>query len=456
MKQTGNDMTQGKALKPILLFTIPMLIGAFFQQFYNIIDMLIVGNAEGSRALAAIGATASTTFFLLSLTMGLSSAFTTVLSQFFGAKREDKVKTTLVSSMYITFACIVILMVCGIFGAQPLMKLLQTPSDIIEEAVIYVQICIGGCAGLLIYNGVSAILRAVGDSKTPLYFLILSSLLNVVLDLLFVWQFKMGVAGVGIATVLAQSISGVLCVVYMFWKYPIFRIGKADLAPDTENIRMIVRIGVPMGIQMILCSIGEMVISAIVNGFGTDVVAAFATCNRVQQFATIMYLNISQAFAVFAGQNLGAQKIERIKSAFKSVTLVTVLSCFISTALIFMFGDQLIRWFISDGDSHIEAIVEIGRGNLRIGSCFYVFLGLIWLYNNTLRGMGDIAIPLASGMVELVAKVALSFLLAIPFGYVGVWFANPIGWALGLILPMIRYHNGSWMTLSNKIIKQEA
>lgn len=285
-------MTRGNPLRLIVSFTIPMLLGGVCQQFYNLIDMLIIGNTNGSRDLAAIGATASPLFFILCFAMGLTVAFSIVIAQYFGANNLRLVRRTFVSAIYVTAAATVCLSLVGIFGARPLMRILQTPDDIIDGAVIYIQICVGGGAGLLVYNGAASVLRGVGDSRTPLYFLILSSLLNVLLDLLFVLVFGMGVAGVAIATVIAQTVSAAACVWYTLHRYAFFRIGRADLVPNRKNITDVLRIGISMGLQGLFLSIGDMVVAGMVNSFGTDVVPAYATGNRIQQIATLVFWRI--------------------------------------------------------------------------------------------------------------------------------------------------------------------
>ncbi|MBS4202368.1 MATE family efflux transporter [Bacillus sp. FJAT-49732] len=445
-------MTEGRPLKQIFAFTVPMLIGGLFQQLYNVADTLIVGKFVGSRALASVGVTGSTFFFLLSLTLGLTNAFSIVMSQYFGAKNTEMVRKTLVSSIYLTILCTVVLAIAGIFGARPLMELLKVPADIIDDATLYIQICFGGSIGLLFYNAASAVLRAVGDSKTPLYFLILSSVLNVLLDLLFVLSFGMGVGGVAVATVISQVVSALICIIYTYTKFPIFRVKRTDWSPHFGNIGMISKIGIPMGLQSLLLSVGEMTVTGVVNSFGTNAVAAYATGMRVQQFATLAFFNISQAFSTFAAQNLGAKKFSRIQDSFKKVGLIVIAFTIVSSVLIITFGDVIVRLFISNQDTHLEAIVKMSKENLFAGACFFPFLGLIWFYNNTLRGMGEVAIPLFSGIVELIAKVGLSFILGMMFGYIGVWYAGPIGWALGLIPSFIQYHSGRWKRQAERIV----
>ncbi|MFB9827685.1 MATE family efflux transporter [Lederbergia wuyishanensis] len=444
-------MTEGRPLKLIFGFMGPMIIGGLFQQLYNVADTLIVGKFVGSRALASVGVTGSTFFFLLSLTLGLTNAFSIVMSQYFGAKNEEMVRKTLVSSIYITVLCTIVLAIVGIFGARPLMELLKAPADIIDDATLYIQICFGGSIGLLFYNAASAVLRAVGDSKTPLYFLILSSVLNVLLDLLFVISFGMGVAGVAIATVISQVVSALICIIYTYKMFPIFRVRRNDWSPHFGNIRMISKIGLPMGLQSLLLSIGEMTVTSVVNSFGTNAVAAYTTGMRVQQFATLVFFNMAQAFSTFAAQNLGARKFSRIQDSFKKVVLILITITLASSVLIFIFGEVIVRLFISNQDAHLDTIVKMAKENLFIGASFFPFLGLIWFYNNTLRGMGEVAIPLFSGIVELIAKIELSYILGMTFGYIGVWYAGPIGWALGLIPSLIQYHSGRWKRHAEKI-----
>lgn len=434
------DMTVGSTFKTIIYFSVPMLIGGIFQQFYGVTDTIIIGKFVGSRALAAIGATTSTMFFFLSFAIGFTNAFSIVMGQFFGAKNETMLKRTFLNSIYVTLFSSVILLIFGLFFSRPLMVLLKTPSDIIDNSVIYLKICVGLSFGQLIYNGASSILRALGDSKTPLYFLILTTILNIVLDLLFVALLKMNVAGVAIATVISQMISAFLSVLYIIKKFPILKLNKEDMVFDSSNLLMIVKIGASMSIQSVFLSIGEMIISGVVNTFGTNVVASYTTGNRINQFASMAYFVVSEAFAVYVAQNYGAQKIDRIKEGFKSIIILSLSLSILAAVIIFLFGDHLARFFISKDDQYIDVIAEICKGYLRISSAFYPFLAIILLYNNAIRAIGNAFIPLISGITEIVIKIGGSLLLSIPFGYIGVWFANPVGWALGILPTCIYFH----------------
>lgn len=252
------------------------------------------------------------------------------------------------------------------------MILLKTPDDIIENSIIYLRICVGLSFGQLFYNGAASILRALGDSKTPLYFLILTTVLNIILDLIFVVLLNMNVAGVAIATVISQMISAFLSILYIK-KFPILKLSKDDMSFDSNNLLMIIKIGLSMSVQAIFLSIGEMIISGVVNTFGTNVVASYTTGNRINQFASMAFFVISEAFAVYTAQNFGAGKIDRIKSGFKSIILLSLSLSILATVIIFLFGDHLVRIFISSNDEYIDIISEICKGYLRISSLFYPF-----------------------------------------------------------------------------------
>ncbi|MEI0559701.1 MATE family efflux transporter [Brachyspira intermedia] len=445
------DMTVGSPFKTIIYFSIPMLIGGIFQQFYGVADTIIIGKFAGSRALASIGATTSTMFFFLSFAVGFTNAFAIVMGQFFGAKNDNMLRKTFLNSIYVTLGSSLILLIFGLFFSKPLMILLKTPDDIIENSIIYLRICIGLSFGQLFYNGAASILRALGDSKTPLYFLILTTILNIILDLIFVVLLNMNVAGVAIATVISQMISAFLSILYIIKKFPILKLSKDDMSFDSNNLLMIIKIGLSMSVQAIFLSIGEMIISGVVNTFGTNVVASYTTGNRINQFASMAFFVISEAFAVYTAQNFGAGKIDRIKSGFKSIILLSLSLSILATIIIFLFGDHLVRIFISSKDEYIDIISEICKGYLRISSLFYPFLGIIVLYNNSVRAIGKALIPLISGITEIIIKIGGSLLLSIPFGYIGVWFANPVGWALGIIPTCIYFHKYAFK-IKNKII----
>ncbi len=442
--ETGLDLTRGSAMRAILRFCIPVMIGNLFQALYQVVDSLIVGNVLGAGALAAVGASHSTTAFLLNFAVSMSTAYSVVISQNFGAKREDKVRATLASAIYITLALSVLLSLAGIFGARPLLRLLSTPADILDGAVLYTRICVGFAIGQIAYNGTAAVLRGVGDSRTPLYFLICASVLNIVLDLLFVAVFGWGVAGVAIATVISQLLSCVACMVYMVKKYPIFRIARADLLPDWHNLFITARMGLVISVQGIFTNAGEMVVSAVLNGYGTAAVAASAAVLRIQQFATLIFSSIANSYSVFVGQNLGARLFDRVKKTTRQVVVLVLALSAVSAALILLFGDHLIALFVRDTDASLADVLSYGQFYQRVTACFYPALALIWVYNGTLRGAGDTLVPLISGWAELLLKCGGTLAFSALWGYTGMCFGNPIGWAVGAVPSIVWYCTGRW------------
>ena len=450
------DMTAGRPLALIIRFALPIMAGAVLQQLCIIINMLTVGNALGSRAMAAVGVTDTAVFFSTTLALGLTTAFTIVIAQYFGAKDHQSVRKAFVSSLYVCVICAAGLAAAGLFGAEPLLKLLNTPEDIRHDAVLYLRIIVGGSAGLIVYNSAAAVLRAIGDSRTPLFFLLATSVLNILLALLFVLVFHLGVMGAALATVIAQILPAAACAAYLLKRYELFRLRKNDLTPDARTLGLILKIGLPIGFQSLLLAVGDMTITGTVNLHGTNVVFAYATGLRVM-YLTVMCasMSLAQAFAVFAGQNLGARQIGRIQKGFREIVIITVVLCAAATAFVFLSDDLLVRMFVSDGDAHINELIVITRANLRITAVFYIFLGLIWLYNNTLRSLGDVAVPFASGLTELAVKIGMVLLLNFWFGYAGIWFVNPLAWVLGLIPPAIRYHTGGWRKRAERFTNAE-
>lgn len=436
------DMTEGPILKQLIMFALPLFIGALFQLMYNMTDSIILGKFVGADALAAIGATNTTTFGLLQIAVGVTNAFTVVLSHQFGAKQEERMKKTVSNSLWITVVMSVLLGVGSFFGARPLMKLLGTPNDIVEQSVIYIQIYGGLIAGQLFYNAASAILKALGDSKTPLYFLIICSVLNVILDLIFVLVWKQGVQGVAWATVISQTISAVLCIVYMFKKYAILRFNRKEAAADKKIMGEILRIGIPLGVTNALLAVGMMVVTGVVNSFGSDIVAVYTVGGKVNQIAAVSFGQLAFSVAVFAGQNYGAERYDRILNGIKKALIMVIVLSVISSVAIFAGAKQVALLFLNADE---VGILNDSAQMIRIVSCFYIFLGAIWVYNNALRGVGYVKATILSSIVELFAKVGLSICFAKIFGYVGIWYAEPIGWILGLMVSGVIFHRKKWM-----------
>ena len=433
-KAKNLDMTQGEPARLLVLFAIPMLIGGIFQLMYNMTDTLVVGRFASVDALAAIGATGSTTSLIMMLGQGLTNAVSVVISQAEGAGRQDRMKSCVAHAVYLVLAGSLVLGLASFFGARPFLTLLGTPENILEDAVAYVQITGGLSIALTAYNGVAAVLRAIGDSKTPLYFLILCSLLNVVLDLVFVIAFHGGVPGVAIATVISQAVSVVLCVFYMVRRYPRLRPDAASFRFDGKIIREYLSIGLPMCFQSGVLCVGMFVITAVINSFGSDIVAAYTIGGKVEQLATLSFSNLAFSFSVYAGQNYGARLYRRIGEGLKKGLLIIVGLTILSSAVMLLFARPLAQIFLEED---VAAVLDGAVAMIRTEACFFWALGIIWAVNSTLRGMGLVHIALVSSIVELVCKIGISVTLSQVIGSAGIWVAAPSGWVLGLIPSLI-------------------
>lgn len=440
-KQTNYDMTQGNPARLLILFTIPMLIGNIFQQLYSAVDSIVVGRFVSIESMAAIGSTSSMLNFFLNMSIGLSNGLSIVTSQYFGARNEKMIHKASANALLITIVVSSVMGILGLTVAKPLLILLKTPEDILPLAHQYITIVFAGMICLLGYNVTASILRALGNSRTPLYFLIFSSILNIAADLLFVLVFDLGISGVAYATVGAQGVSAILSVLYMRKHYPILHFSLKDIKPDWEFIGRVVKIGLPMGLQSALFAAGMMVIQGTINSYGTAVVAGYTAGVRVENITWIVFTTLGHSISNYIGQNVGAKNLERIHQGFWAAVKLCTITCIASTLVVYVFGTPMLRLFITADQPNI---LEIAKGFLFVNATFYLPLGLIVLYNGCLRGMGDVATPMFSAFIELIIKVGGSLLLSFLFGYFGIWFAEPIGWVIAIIPSIIRYHRGKW------------
>ncbi len=429
-KQKNLDMTQGNPTKLLVLFAIPMWIGGIFQLLYNLVDTWVVGKFVDLSALSAIGSAATTIFFLMMMGQGVTNAVSVILAQAEGSRQEGVMKKAVAHAYYLSLAAGLVLGLFSLFGARPLMRLLQTPAETIDQAVLYIQIVGGLSIGQIAYNCSTSALRAIGDSRTPLYFLIFSSLLNVVLDLFFVLALHRGIDGVAWATVISQIVSAILCNAYMLKKYQ-------KLCPDRESWRFdrkmlgeYFRIGIPMCVQSAVLCVGDMIITSVINSHGADVMAAYTIGSKVQQLATVSFSNLAFSFSVYSGQNFGAKLYDRIKEGLKKGLLLIGGLALVSTVIMLIFAPFLAPLFMKEENAFVlGASISL----IRIQAVLFVALGAIWAVNSTLRGIGQVKITLVSSIVELASKIGLSLLLPLFFDYIGIWLSAPIGWVLGLI-----------------------
>lgn len=445
------DMTKGTPWKLLLQFAVPLFIGNIFQQLYNMVDSIIVGNFVGPNALGAIGTTNSLNFLFFSLVAGLSVGIGIIVAQFFGSNNEEKVKDTIGNAIWIVLISSVIMACIGFFVAKPVLVLLRTDKVILGDATAYLKVTSIGicCTGL--YNGVSSILRALGDSKTPLIFLILASLVNVVLDLWFVLGLGWGVVGAGVATAFSQFLSAVTCIFYAYKSNTYFRLKKKNLKLNSYIIEKSLRLGIPVALQNSLIAFSLIVLQAIVNGYGATFTTAFTVISRIETLVQQPFMSLGAAVSTYTGQNLGAGKTDRVVKGFNSSNVMNVIFSAVVLVLFWTFTSPIVSIFGKDAE-----VLRIASDGLRITSCFYVFLGLIYTTRNVLNGAGDAMFSLFTGIVECIGRVGFAYpLTLIPFlGSYGVFVATGITWMLNGLFSLIRYKRGKWKTI-NLVVHKE-
>lgn len=436
------DLTTGKEGKLIFQFAAPMLIGNLFQQLFSIIDTIIVGNFIGKQALAAVGASFPIIFMMISLMIGLVMGTTVVISQYFGAKDYVRVKRA-IDTMYVYSAgASLIITIAGLIFAEPLLRLLGLPEEIMPQATLYLRIFFSGIIIFFGYNGTSAALRGLGDSKTPLYFLIIATVVNIILDLLFVAVFRWGIAGAAYATILANGIAFGLAIYWLNKTHKIIQIAIKGLHFDREIFRQSIRIGLPTGIQHTLVAIGNLALLGIVNTFGTNVIAGFSVAIRLDHLSTIPAITFSQALSTFVGQNIGAGKSGRIKSGLISTVKMAGSVTIITTILIVLFGETIVRLFTNDTN-----VIFTGNQYLTIVSIFYITLTLMFIYNGIMRGAGDTFWPMIFSLISLwIIRIPVAWFLSGKIGAEGIWWSIPAGWVVGLSLSFFYYKTGRWKT----------
>lgn len=426
------DMTVGNPVKLIISFSIPLLIGNLFQQLYSMVDAVIVGQFLGVDALAAVGTTGALSFLILGFVMGMTGGFSVLIAQRFGAGDYDEMRHTVAMSAILSVAlCVVMTFISMVFCWQ-LLEIMNTADNIIGMAYDYIIVIFAGTTANVLYNLLSGILRALGDSKTPLYFLILSSLLNVGLDLLFIINFQMGVAGAGYATVFSQFVSGLLCLIYMTKKFPILRFQRQDWTFRPSTCLLLLKIGSPMAFQFSITAIGVVTMQSAVNSFGSATTAAFTAASKVESLTQQLMATLSTTTATFVGQNLGAGKPERIREGVRRCRQITDISSLILIVFVYVFWRSLVSLFIS-GDQ--PEVYDAARTYLYIVMAFYLPLGWVNIFRNALQGMGEAFVPLMGGVMELVMRVVVA-LIAVPFGFWAVCLASPMAW-IGAGIPLL-------------------
>jgi putative MATE family efflux protein len=444
-KSITRDMTEGSPLKLILKFSIPMLIGNIFQQFYNMVDSIVVGKFVGSDALAAVGATGSLIFLIIGLTFGLSAGISIVVSQYFGAKDYESVRKAFATATYMIIGITIIMGITGFLASHKLLELLNTPESIIDQSDIYMKISFAGMIGVSCYNGISAILRALGDSVTPLKFLVLASLLNVALDLLFVVKFHWDVPGVAIATIISQIISAAGCIIYALAKVKILRMPLKEFKPEKEIFKKCLRLGIPVALQNVFVSISMMALQGVINSYNEIVIAANTVVTRIEQLVLQPGMSVGAALAAFAGQNIGAGRIDRAKKGYHAASLIIILFSLIMLPAVYFGGQYIMRLFTKKEDFDV---VATGVKAIRITCFFYSAVGMIFITRNFLSGTGDISIPMIMGITEMACRVILANVLTLFLSYYGIWWATALNWFITSLVGITRVATGKWKTKS--------
>ncbi len=426
----AKSMTEGKPLKLILQFALPLLAGNIFQQTYNMADAAIVGNYLGTKALASVGASASVQFLVMGFCIGICCGFGIPIAQRFGAKDYNSMHSCMFHAGFLTLIVAAILTISCALLCPAILNILSTPDDIYQDSYIYLLILFLGIPFTMLYNLLSGILRSVGDSKTPFMFLVFSTILNILLDLFCIIVLKWGCAGAAIATITAQACSGILCFIYMWKKFPVLKLSKKDCQIKGNVTANMLMMGVPMGLQYSVTAIGSMVMQSANNGLGSVYVSGFTAGMRIKQFAMCPFDAIATAVSTFCSQNLGAGKPERIKKGLRDGVITGVLyGIFAGTILIF-FGGILSRMFISADET--EVLAASAKYLFCLGF-FYWALGILNVCRMTVQGIGYPGRAILSGVVEMVARIATSKIFVPLYGFTAICFADQSAWVSAVI-----------------------
>lgn len=441
------NMTQGSPIRHILMFMVPLLIGNIFQQLYNIADIIIVGRTIGIEALAAVGATAPIFMLFFGLTIGITSGFSVITGQRFGANDEEGVRRSVAMSTILSLGFAILLTFLAYLGLPTLLYQMNVPSSLYSDSFHYISIVGYGIIAMVAYNLLACIIRSLGDSRTPLYFLILSSLLNIGLALFFIRTLHWGVPGSAFALVLAQGVSALLCLAYIYFRFPILHLRRSDWTWDTAFALTHLRIGIPMAVQFTIICLGIILIQAVCNTFGPSTIAGFISATRLEQLAIQPMISFGIAMAVYTAQNYGAHRYDRIRKGVKTCSLLSLAFSALAALLIHTYGKSMILLFM---DNYYEPVLESALLYLWYSVPFYFFLGQIFIYRNVMQGMGISIVPLASSILELALRGGSAFLLASYLGYLGICYASPVCWVAACL-----FTSGSYFYVMHQMKKKE-
>ena len=433
----AKDMTSGKPIKLIWNFTIPLLIGNLFQQLYNMADTFIVGRTIGVHALASVGSTGSIIFLILGFANGLTAGLAIPLAQRYGAKNYSGVKRSFYVSILISAVVAILLTILSMVFCRQILEVMQTPAEIIDGAYDYLMVIFAGIFSSMAFNLLSNIFRSIGDAKTPLYFLVIACIMNIILDIVFIAGFGMGVEGAGYATVLSQIFSALACILYIWKKIPILRLNSKDFVAESSDVREHVRISFPMAFQSSIIAIGAIIIQITLNQLGATAVAAYTAAQKIDQVAILPMMSFGVTMATFVAQNYGAKKYDRIWRGVRDCIKLSLTFAISVGIILNLFSPIFIRAFVGVGH---EEVVELGAIYFITNGTMYSLLSLLFIYRYTLQGVGKMFTPTVAGIMELCMRAFAAVVLSNLYGYTGATMANPLAWLGSLIPLMIAYY----------------
>lgn len=437
MKTVQHDMTSGSPVKMILSFTFPIFIGNVFQQFYNMADAVIVGKFVGTQALAAVGSTGTIMFLIYGFVVGMTAGFTVLTAQKFGAGDMKAMRQTVAGASILSLIVGLILTASFMILMKPWLMAMNTPADIFADAYAYIMIVSAGILAQMLYNLLASVLRALGNSKVPLYFLILSALLNIVLDLVLIIVFHMGAAGAAVATVVSQGVSGLLCLIYIVKCVPVLRMSRDDWRPSGYLLKTQMRIGIPMALQYSITAIGTMMVQSSLNILGSTLVAAYTAAGKIEQVVSQAYVALGTTLATYSAQNIGAGDVPRIRQGFRATTWIGVIYSFAAAALVMTVGKYMTYLFVSED---VELIMDSVDLYLKCAGSLFIPLAIVNIYRNGIQGLGYGLLPMMAGVAELVGRGVMSVIAAQQKSYLGVCLASPAAWVLAALLLIAMYY----------------
>lgn len=432
----ATSLTTGRPWRVILAFSVPLLIGNVVQQLYQVVDTIVVGRELGVNSLAAVGATGSLLFLLLGFAWGMTSGFAIPTAQAFGAKDYAAVRRSVAAGTILSAIASVLITVGGPLAAEPILVLMRTPPELLAEATLFTQVSFLGAGATMFFNYLSAVIRAIGDSKTPLIFLSIACGLNVVLVIVLVGPVQWGVAGAALATVVAQAVSVVLCLVFMIKRMPVLHVRREDWRVSRAELAEHLRLGLPMGFQASIIAIGTLVVQVALNVLGTNAIAAYTAATRVDSLATALLASLGLAVSMYVAQNFGGRRPDRIRSGVKQAIWMSLIAAVALGVILIAFGTYLVRLFVGDGS---DEVVELAHLMLIINGLTYSLLAVLFVVRGALQGLGQAMIPTITGVVELFMRVGAAVVLGAVLGFAGVALSNPLAWIGAVVILVPAY-----------------